>query len=92
MPIFKSSLEEFEQRSRDLKAQLDSSQQLLAASEKQLSVRPPPEVVIEMFKEGQNYKDLLIDETVSIMKTFSLKESEDDGNEAQSDDGLEKDE
>ncbi|GAA0166068.1 hypothetical protein LIER_21315 [Lithospermum erythrorhizon] len=96
-----------------------------AALEKQLSMRPPPEVVIERFKEGHNYKDLLIDETVSIMKTFSLKvyeefpsihsmfpefmeehfgeeyvvpltdtedESENDGNEAQSDDGLVEDE
>ncbi|GAA0159836.1 hypothetical protein LIER_16530 [Lithospermum erythrorhizon] len=53
--IFKSSLEEFEQLSRDLGAQLNSSQQLLLDSEKQLeqlSARPPPEVVIERFKEG----------------------------------------
>ncbi|GAA0163631.1 hypothetical protein LIER_19446 [Lithospermum erythrorhizon] len=34
MAVFKSSLEEFEQRSRDLRAQLNSLQQLLAASEK----------------------------------------------------------
>ncbi|GAA0140474.1 hypothetical protein LIER_01813 [Lithospermum erythrorhizon] len=81
----------------------------------------PPEMVIERFKEGQNYKDLLIDETVSIIRTFSLsltknspvftefvqehfweeyvvpltdikEESEDDGNEAHSDDGLGEDE
>ncbi|GAA0176518.1 hypothetical protein LIER_29495 [Lithospermum erythrorhizon] len=72
----KSSLEESEQRSRDLRAQLNSSQQLLAALEKRLeylSARPPSEVVIEKFKEGQNFQDLLIDNTVSIMKTFSLK-------------------
>ncbi|GAA0175882.1 hypothetical protein LIER_28977 [Lithospermum erythrorhizon] len=49
---------------------------LLAASEKQLeelSTRPSPEVVIEKFKDGQNFTDLLIDNTVSIMKTFCLK-------------------
>ncbi|GAA0154391.1 hypothetical protein LIER_12385 [Lithospermum erythrorhizon] len=62
--VFKSSLEESERRSWDLRAQLDSSQELLATSEKQLSMRPPPEVVIKKFKEGQNYKDLLINETV----------------------------
>ncbi|GAA0156713.1 hypothetical protein LIER_14139 [Lithospermum erythrorhizon] len=54
-------------------AQLDSSRELLAASEKQLSPRPPPEVIIENFKESQNYKDIIIDDTVSIMKFFSLK-------------------
>ncbi|GAA0162102.1 hypothetical protein LIER_18273 [Lithospermum erythrorhizon] len=72
----KTSLEESEQQSRDLKVGLDSSQQLLADLEKQLeqlSLRPPPEVVIERIKEGQKFKDLLIDNTVSIMKTFSLK-------------------
>ncbi|GAA0172311.1 hypothetical protein LIER_26161 [Lithospermum erythrorhizon] len=67
MAIFKSSLEEDELRSRDLKAQLDSSRELLATSGKQLSMRPPPEVIIE------NFKDILIDDTVSIMKSFSLK-------------------
>ncbi|GAA0143265.1 hypothetical protein LIER_03990 [Lithospermum erythrorhizon] len=68
-----AALKEFEQRSQDLRAQLDSSQRLLADSEKLLEQRPPPEVVIEQFKEGQNYKYLLIDDTVSIMKSFSLK-------------------
>ncbi|GAA0184451.1 hypothetical protein LIER_31739 [Lithospermum erythrorhizon] len=52
MAVFKSSLEESQLRSRDLRAQLDSSQQLLAASKKQLSIRSPPEVVIEKLKEG----------------------------------------
>ncbi|GAA0151754.1 hypothetical protein LIER_10405 [Lithospermum erythrorhizon] len=73
MAIFKSSLQEAELSSRDLKAQLDSSRELLASSEKQLSIRPPLEVIIENFKESQNYKDILIDDTVSIMKSFSLK-------------------
>ncbi|GAA0159259.1 hypothetical protein LIER_16080 [Lithospermum erythrorhizon] len=73
----KSSLEESEQRSQDLRAQLDSSQPLLADSEKQLeqlSLRQSLEVVIERFKEGQNFPDLLIDNTVSNMKTFCLKD------------------
>ncbi|GAA0166665.1 hypothetical protein LIER_21771 [Lithospermum erythrorhizon] len=39
----------------------------------QLSLRPDPEVVIERFKEGQNYKDIAIDNTLCIMKTFCLK-------------------
>ncbi|GAA0184707.1 hypothetical protein LIER_31995 [Lithospermum erythrorhizon] len=71
--VFNSSLEDLEEQSRDMRAQLESSRQLSADLEKQLFMRPPPEVVIEKFKEGQNYKDLLIDDIVSIMKTFSLK-------------------
>ncbi|GAA0162621.1 hypothetical protein LIER_39445 [Lithospermum erythrorhizon] len=35
-------------------------------------MRPPPKVVIERFKEGQNFTDLLIDNTVPIMKSFCL--------------------
>ncbi|GAA0139707.1 hypothetical protein LIER_01198 [Lithospermum erythrorhizon] len=73
MAMFKSSLEEAKLRSRDLKAQLDSSREILAVSEKQLSLRPPLEVIIENFKESLNYKDILIDDTISIMKSFSLK-------------------
>ncbi|GAA0148825.1 hypothetical protein LIER_08161 [Lithospermum erythrorhizon] len=97
----------------------------LLKSKSDLSSRPPPEVVIERFEEGQNFADLLIDNTVSIMKTFNLKvyeefpsvqsmfpefvgehfgkeyvvpltdgeeESDDDVDDAQSDDGLGEDE
>ncbi|GAA0183213.1 hypothetical protein LIER_30671 [Lithospermum erythrorhizon] len=55
--ILKSSLEESKQRSQDLKAQLASSQQLLAALEKQLeqlSTRPSPEVVIKREEESDD--------------------------------------
>ncbi|GAA0147087.1 hypothetical protein LIER_06874 [Lithospermum erythrorhizon] len=57
-----------------LKAQLDSSQLLLAGTEKrleELSSRPSPEVVVKAFKKSDTYRDLLIDNTVSIIKEFN---------------------
>ncbi|GAA0138490.1 hypothetical protein LIER_00229 [Lithospermum erythrorhizon] len=70
----KRSLEESQQTSWDLKAHLDSSQLLLAGIEKrleELSSRPSIEAVVEAFKKSDTYRDLLIDNTVPIMKEFS---------------------
>ncbi|GAA0152878.1 hypothetical protein LIER_11246 [Lithospermum erythrorhizon] len=72
----KKSLEESEGCSHALKTQLDSSHMLLANIEQQveqLSLRPTPEAVIERFKEGEKLDNLLIDNTVSIMKKFFLE-------------------
>ncbi|GAA0170007.1 hypothetical protein LIER_24368 [Lithospermum erythrorhizon] len=69
----KRSLDESKECSRDLKAQLDSSKLLLADFDKQmeqLSQRPTPEVVLERFKEGENFYNIIIDNTISIMKKF----------------------
>ncbi|GAA0148791.1 hypothetical protein LIER_08133 [Lithospermum erythrorhizon] len=54
----KNSLEKSEQRSRDLKTQLDSSRHLLAGSEKQLEQsRPPPETF--SLKVYEEFPDIL---------------------------------
>ncbi|GAA0183785.1 hypothetical protein LIER_31138 [Lithospermum erythrorhizon] len=74
MASLKRSLEEFQQTSLGLRAQLDSSQLLLTDTEtrlEELSLRPSPEAIVETFKKSDTYRDLLIDNTVSIMKEFS---------------------
>ncbi|GAA0155087.1 hypothetical protein LIER_12903 [Lithospermum erythrorhizon] len=76
MDALKRSLEESQQTSHGLRTQLDSSQLLLANTEKrleELSLRPSPEAVADAFKKSDTYKDLLIDNTVSIMKEFSYE-------------------
>ncbi|GAA0161638.1 hypothetical protein LIER_17908 [Lithospermum erythrorhizon] len=72
----KMFLEESQQTSHCLRAQRESSRLLLADIVKrleELSLRPPLEAIVETFKKSDTYRDLLIDNTVSIMKEFSSK-------------------
>ncbi|GAA0139782.1 hypothetical protein LIER_01262 [Lithospermum erythrorhizon] len=74
MAALKRSLKESQQTPHGLRTQLDSSKLLLADTEKwleELSLRPSPEVIVEAFKKIDTYRDLLIDNTVSIMKDFN---------------------
>ncbi|GAA0141390.1 hypothetical protein LIER_02542 [Lithospermum erythrorhizon] len=73
LAAFKNSLEEAGMRIQELQSQNDGTRILLAGSLEKLKRRSPPEEVIANFKEGQNYRDILLDDTVSIMKTYSLK-------------------
>ncbi|GAA0163057.1 hypothetical protein LIER_19022 [Lithospermum erythrorhizon] len=69
MASLKSSLEESQQTSHGLRTQLDSSKLLLADTKKRLedlSLRPSLEAVFE----DLSYRNLLIDNTVSLMKEF----------------------
>ncbi|GAA0173995.1 hypothetical protein LIER_41636 [Lithospermum erythrorhizon] len=76
MANFKISLEKAKAHMKELQGQNDGTRRLLAGAVEELFRRPPSEDVIANFKEGQNYKDILVDDAVSIMKTYSLKISE----------------
>ncbi|GAA0152407.1 hypothetical protein LIER_10896 [Lithospermum erythrorhizon] len=76
LAVFKSSLEEAAVQIKELQSQNRDTRKLLAGSLEELRSRPPPEVVVANFKESQNYKDILVDDTVSIMRAYSLKISE----------------
>ncbi|GAA0143760.1 hypothetical protein LIER_04368 [Lithospermum erythrorhizon] len=65
---------DFENKYRDLQNPTRFFPTALADIEKrleELSLRPSPEAVTETFKKSNAYNDLLIDNTVSIMKEFS---------------------